>query len=111
MPVWGVWWDDALWFSSGLRSRKARNLAADRRCAITTDNALEPVVLEGTAAPVRDAGAIRGFAERLGAKYETDYGVDFFDPDVNGTYRVAPARVFGLLESDFLGSPTRWTFG
>jgi hypothetical protein len=19
MPVWGVWWEDALWFSSGLR--------------------------------------------------------------------------------------------
>ena len=28
MPVWGVWLDGRLWFSSGLRSRKARNLAA-----------------------------------------------------------------------------------
>ena len=111
MPVWGVWWDDALWFSSGVRSSKARNLAADPLCAITTDNPLEPVVLEGTAAAVRDADAIRGFAERLGAKYETDYAADFFDPDVNGTYRVAPTWAFGLLESDFDGSPTRWRFG
>ncbi len=110
MPVWGIWWDGALWFSSGLRSRKARNLAADPRCAITTDNALEPVVLEGTAGAVREPDAIRGFAERLGAKYETNYDVDFFDPDVNGTYCVAPTWVFGLLESDFEGSPTRWTF-
>jgi PPOX class probable F420-dependent enzyme len=110
MPVWGVWWDDALWFSSSVRSSKARNLAADPRCAITTDNPLEPVVLEGTAVAVRDGEAIRGFGDRLGAKYDTDYGVDFFDPDVNATYRVTPTWAFGLLESDFEGSPTRWDF-
>jgi PPOX class probable F420-dependent enzyme len=110
MPVWGLWWDDAVWFSSGLRSSKARNLATDPRCALTTDDAQEPVVVEGTAAQVRDAATIRGFAERLGAKYETDYPIDFFDPDVNGTYRVAPTWAFGLMESDFEGSPTRWNF-
>jgi PPOX class probable F420-dependent enzyme len=110
MPVWGLWWDDAVWFSSGLRSSKARNLAADSRCAITTDDPQEPVVLEGTAAQVRDADTIRGFAERLAAKYETDFGIDFFDPDVNGTYRVVPTWAFGLMESDFEGSPTRWDF-
>jgi PPOX class probable F420-dependent enzyme len=108
MPVWGLWWEGAVWFSSGLRSSKARNLAADARCAMTTDDPLEPVVVEGTAASVRDADAIRGFAERLGAKYETDYAVDFFDPDVNGTYRMTPTWAFGLVESDFEGSPTRW---
>ena len=110
MPVWGLWWEDAVWFSSGLRSSKTRNLAADPRCALTTDNAQEPVVLEGAAVQVRDADAIRGFAERLGAKYETAYPDDFFDPDVNGTFRVAPTWAFGLVESDFEGSPTRWDF-
>jgi hypothetical protein len=39
MPVWGVWMDDALWFSSSRGSRKARNLAANAHCTITTDNA------------------------------------------------------------------------
>jgi PPOX class probable F420-dependent enzyme len=110
MPVWGLWWDDAMWFSSGLRSSKARNLAADTRCAITTDDAQEPVVVQGTAAIVRDLDTIRDFAERVDAKYETDYGADFYDPDVNGTYRVAPTWAFGLTESDFEGSPTRWDF-
>jgi PPOX class probable F420-dependent enzyme len=111
MPVWGVWLDGALWFSSGLRSRKARNLAADPRCSVTTDDALEPVVLEGTAALVAGPPAIRVFANALNTKYGTDYGSDFFDPGVNGCYRVSPAWVFGLTESDFEGSPTRWTFG
>ncbi|MGH9230477.1 MAG: pyridoxamine 5'-phosphate oxidase family protein, partial [Acidimicrobiales bacterium] len=58
----------------------------------------------------RDADAIRGFAERLSTKYETVYGADFFDPDVNATYRMSPTWAFGLLESDFEGSPTRWRF-
>jgi hypothetical protein len=40
----------------------------------------------------------------------TDYGVDFLDPSVNATFRVAPSWVFGLTEDDFTGSPTRWTF-
>ena len=111
MPVWGVWLDGALWFSSGLRSRKARNLAADPRCAVTTDDALEPVVLEGTAELVTGRPAIQAFADALDGKYETDYGVDFFDPAINGCYRLAPAWAFGLTESDFEGSPTRWVFG
>src|SRR3954470_23508820 len=61
MPVWGVWLDGRLWFSSGLRSRKARNLAADQRCTITTDDAHRPVVIEGTAERLTDEGAITSF--------------------------------------------------
>ena len=49
MPVWGVWDAGSLWFSSSLGSRKARNLDADPRLTVTTDNALEPVVVDGTA--------------------------------------------------------------
>ena len=32
MPVWGLWLDDAFYFSTGASSRKARNLAANPRC-------------------------------------------------------------------------------
>ncbi len=110
MPVWGVWHGGALWFSSGLRSRKARNLAADPRCAITTDNALEPVVVEGSAEVVTDVEELQGFVAAINAKYEVAYAVDFYDPAVNATYRVRPRVVFGLVEADFTGSPTRWTF-
>jgi hypothetical protein len=49
MPVWGVWHDEAFWFFSSRRSRKARNLAADPRCVVTTENPVDPVVVEGTA--------------------------------------------------------------
>ena len=111
MPVWGVWHDGGVWFSSGLRSRKARNLAAQPACTLTTDDAQQPVVVEGEAERVTDPDRLRAFAAAIDAKYDTAYGVDFYDPAVNGVWRVAPAWAFGLVQDDFSGSPTRWTFG
>jgi PPOX class probable F420-dependent enzyme len=108
MPVWGLWDDGALWFSSALASRKARNLAADPRCTATTDDARRPVVVEGAAARMRDPSAIERFTAGINAKYGTDYGVDFYDPDVNGCYRIRPAWVFALDDDAFVESPTRW---
>jgi len=111
MPVWGVWLDGAVCFSSGLRSRKARDLAARPACTLTTDDAQQPVVVEGTAEPVTNVEGVRAFAAAIDAKYGTDYGVEFYDPALNGVWRVAPVWAFGLVQDDFTGSPTRWTFG
>jgi PPOX class probable F420-dependent enzyme len=110
MPVWGVWDGSAVWFSSSLRARKALNLARDPRCTITTDNPLEPVVVEGVAELV-DTGPRQAFLDRLNAKYGTSYSIDFLDPDANAVFRVTPRWAFGLVEADFGGSPTRWRFG
>ena len=110
MPVWGVWDGACLWFSSSGRSRKVANLRRDPRCVITTDDALDPVILEGVAQVIGDSERIRGFLDLLNAKYETDYGLDFLDPAVNATVQVSPRTAFALLQSDFCGSPTRWTF-
>jgi len=110
MPVWAVWDAGGLWFSSSLRSRKARNLDADPRLTVTTDNALEPVVVEGTAERVVALEARTRFVGLSNAKYGTDYSVDFLDPAVNATFRVTPRWAFGLVEADFAGSPTRWAF-
>jgi PPOX class probable F420-dependent enzyme len=111
MPVWGVWDDGALWFSSSVGSRKARNLEANARCTIATDNAWEPVVLEGDAERVTDHDALARFIGLENEKYETDHSADFLDPTMNATFRVTPSWVFSLTEDDFEGSPTRWTFG
>jgi hypothetical protein len=90
MPVWGMWDDSTLWFSSTVGSRKVRNLKADR---ISTD----PAVLQRV-------------TDLMNAKYHTDFGVDFLDPVINATVGVRPRRVFSLRAVDFSGSPTRWTF-
>ena len=98
MPVWGMWDDAVLWFSSSTGSRKARNLAAD------------PVVVEGTARIVTDPPLLQRVIDLMNAKYGTEFGADFLDPAQNATIRVRPRRVFGLRSSDFTGSPTRWIF-
>jgi hypothetical protein len=67
------------------------------------------VVVEGVVEPVADHGTIEEFTEWINAKYHTDIAVDFFSD--NACFRLEPRKVFGLDESDFTGSPTRWTFG
>jgi hypothetical protein len=110
MPVWGVWDDSALWFASSRRSRKMANLAHDPRCVATSDDALDPVIIEGAAEVLTDEGLIARFLELLNAKYQVSYALDFLNPAVNATVRMRPHTGFALLQSDFLGSPTRWRF-
>ena len=110
MPVWGIWLEDAVWFSSSRGSRKARNLDANPNCTITTDNAYEPVIVEGAGVGFTDLSTITRFVAAINQKYTTDYSVDFFDPDRNACFQVRPTWAFGLTESDFTGSPTRWIF-
>jgi len=110
MPVWGVWDGEVLWFSSSVRSRKARNVARDPRCVVTTEDAAEPVVLEGRAEIAAETAAIERFAELMNAKYDAGMTLAFLDPAVNATIRVRPRWAFGIAHDDFTGSPTRWAF-
>lgn len=110
MPVWGVWKRREFWFTSSLRSRKARNIAADPRCVIATEDALNPVTVEGRALVTREREEIARVLALLNDKYAADYSLEFLDPDVNATIRVRPRWAFGLAHEDFTGSPTRWSF-
>jgi PPOX class probable F420-dependent enzyme len=110
MPVWGVWSHESLCFSSSLRSRKARNLRADPRCVVTTDNPIEPVVVEGVAELVRDLGAIEEMIALVNQKYSSDITLEFMDPQVNAMFRIRPRWVFSLNDKEFTDSPTRWEF-
>ena len=107
MPVWGAWDGEALWFSSGRRSRKARNLAADPRCVVTTDDAQNPVVVEGRAELVAERRSIERVAALMSEKYG-GISADFLAE--HALIRVAPTWSSGLSHDDFTGSPTRWTF-
>ncbi|HSS94343.1 MAG TPA: pyridoxamine 5'-phosphate oxidase family protein [Candidatus Dormibacteraeota bacterium] len=110
MPVWGMWHDLAFWFSSSLPSRKAKNLSAHRRCVVTTEDASNPVVVEGTAQLLTDPKHLELLLSLENAKYETDYKIDLLDPAVNSSFRVRPRWAFGIANGDFEGSPTRWEF-
>lgn len=110
MPVWAVWYQDELWFSSSNGSRKARNLAAETRCSLATDNPLEPVVVHGRARRVTAADELTAMLAAENAKYGTSYGLDMIDLATNSVFALTPDWVFALDSSDFAGSPTRYTF-
>ena len=111
MAVWGVWDEDSVfWFTTGVRSRKARNIANDPRCVVTTAEEERPVVLEGRAEIRTRRTEIERVLGLVNAKYGTEYGLEMMDPERNATIRVSPQWAFGLDASDFTGSPTRWVF-
>src|SRR6266478_1515026 len=103
MPVWGVWVDDAFVFSTGRKSRKGQNLAANPACTITNDDGEEAVIVEGLATQAEDAAE----QQRVAVAYKKKYKMD---PRSMGEpiFRVQPSRVFGFVEKTFPQSATRW---
>ena len=103
MPVWGVWLDDAFFFSTGRKSRKGQNLAANPACTIANDDGAEAVVVEGQAAQIEDAAVL----ERVATAYKKKYKMD---PRSMGEpiFIVCPRTVFGFIEKSFPKSATRW---
>jgi PPOX class probable F420-dependent enzyme len=108
MPVWGVWAEDALWFSASPGSRKVRNLRGSPTVAVTTEDPKNPVVIEGLATLVTDDDRFDLFIDLVNAKYRVDYSADFYR--ANALVRVAPTWAFGLVDAEFTGTPTRWSF-
>jgi hypothetical protein len=108
MPLWGIWIDGCCAFSTGGRSVKARNLRANPACVVTTENAAEPVVVEGVATPVDNVETVRRVSEAYAAKYGAA------PPDVTESplFLVRPRRVIALIEreDEFTTTATRWTF-
>ena len=106
--VWGVWVGGAFHFSTGGRSRKARNLAADGRCSLSPQLAEESVVVEGVARRVTGPAELR----QLLSTYRRKYGSGFPDPDANPVFAVQPEVAFGIIEREpeFSTRATRWRF-
>jgi PPOX class probable F420-dependent enzyme len=108
MPVWGLWRDGALFFSSGSTSRKSRNLAVDPRIVVHLESGDDVVVIEGLAQRVTDEEELRRVGELYSAKY--DYSFDPTGPGDYPVFRVRPRRAYAWLERDYPGTATRYTF-
>jgi general stress protein 26 len=105
MAVWGVWLDQAFYFSTGRLTRKARNLAQNPSCVICTESAAEAVIVEGIAEAISDPAFLTQLASVYQAKYQESY------PNDSNVYAVRPKVVFGFVENaaEFAGSATRWS--
>jgi nitroimidazol reductase NimA-like FMN-containing flavoprotein (pyridoxamine 5'-phosphate oxidase superfamily) len=111
MVVWALWIDGRLLFSTGSKSRKARNLAKNPNCVACTEHAHEAVIVEGIA-EVADLAA----RKKLLAKYEAKYKFDMssMKGDIlsmkEPVFALRPRVVFGLPENNFIEKSSRWKF-
>jgi general stress protein 26 len=111
MVVWGLWQDGRFLFSTGSKSRKARNLAQNLNCVVCTEHAHEAVIVEGKA-EIADVAARRKFLPKYERKYKFD--MSKMKPDIlsmkEPVFAVRPHVAFGLWEKQFIGKSTRWKF-
>jgi len=120
-PLIAVWLDGALYFSTGANERKAKNIAHNRHCIMTTgrNNLNEEgldLVVEGDAVRVTDDALLRRVADLYEAKYGPDWHYDVRDGMIVGlrdnialVFAVAPTTAFGFGKGAVF-SQTRWQF-
>jgi hypothetical protein len=101
MPVWGVWFEDALWFGTSDESVKGRNLARSRELVVHLESGDDVVILEGAAEVAVASEAC------LGA-YEAKYGLR---PPGASLYVVRPRVALTWREADYPTTAARWIFG
>ena len=111
MVVWGLWQDGRLLFSTGSKSRKARNLAQNPNCIVCTEHAHEAVIVEGVA-EIANLAARRKLIPPYERKYK--FSLAKMKDDIlsmkEPVYSVRPRVVFGLWEKHFQNKSTRWKF-
>ena len=111
MVVWGLWQDGRFVFSTGSKSRKARNLEQNPKCIVCTEHAQEAVIVEGVAESA-DVAARRKMLPAYERKYKFD--MSSMKDDIltmkEPVYAVRPRVVFGLWEKHFQSKSTRWKF-
>ncbi len=118
-PLIALWLDGALYFCTGPREQKARNLSGNPRCTFTTGcntwaDGLD-VVVEGIALRVTAAGELQRIADAFEQKYGSDWHFDVGDGgfvsqgvDIAHVFRVPPAHVYAFGKAPH--SQTRFTF-
>jgi len=97
--------DAAFWFSTGEKTRKARNLAENPKCVICSEDAEEAVIVEGRVEINSDAAALK----KLYSAYKKKYKMDISGMG-SPIYRLQPTVAFGMWEKKFTQTATRWLF-
>ncbi len=111
MVVWGLWQGGRFVFSTGGKSRKARNLAQNKECIVCTELTNEAVIVEGVA-EIADVAARRKFLLPYERKYKFD--MSGMRDDIlamkEPVFVIQPRVVFGFWEKYFQSRSTRWKF-
>jgi hypothetical protein len=117
--VGALWVDHRVWFTSGARTRKSRNLAANPACAVAVSLPGLDLVIEGRARRVTDRASL----ERLASAYRAqgwpaevdgdELTAPFSAPSAGPApwhlYAIDPEVTFGVATAEPHGA-TRWRF-
>jgi hypothetical protein len=111
MVVWGLWQDGRFLFSTGSKSRKARNLEQNPNCVVCTEHAHEAIIVEGVA-EIADVAARKKMLPAYERKYKFD--MSKMKDDIlsmkEPVFAVRPRLVFAMWEKHFQSRSTRWKF-
>ena len=108
-PVWGVWMDGELYFSSAGSSAKATNLKKNSAVSVHLESGDEVVIVEGKATVVKDKGALKKLAVAYEAKYP-GVRIDQEPLDKSPVFVVMPKKAYAWSEESFPNTATRWKF-
>ncbi len=117
--VGALWADDQVYFVSGPKTRKSRNIARNARCAISISLKDLDLVFEGTARRVTDQATLKRLVRRYvasgwpakveGAAFTAPFSAPSAGKPPWYLYELAPATVFAVAGSKPYGA-TRWRF-
>jgi nitroimidazol reductase NimA-like FMN-containing flavoprotein (pyridoxamine 5'-phosphate oxidase superfamily) len=128
-PLLAIWLDGALYFNTGADERKAKNIAHNGHCILTTGSSTLnqeglDLVVEGDAVRVTDQATLQSAADAYAAKYGSGWRYIARDGALYHAWEVesrgkeaTPALVFAVAPTSAFGfgkgqtfSQTRWRF-
>jgi hypothetical protein len=119
--VGALWAEGAIWFTSGPKSQKARNLARDPRCTFAMSAEDFDVAIKGRSERVTDPSLVAARAkewaaggwpcevDESGIALTAPYSAPSAGPPPWFVYRVTPSKATGLSSVE-PGGATTWTF-
>jgi hypothetical protein len=117
--VGALWIDGKIYFTSGTRTRKGRNLAAKPDCVFSVSLTGIDIVVEGTAVRITDRPTLLRLAKRYadqgwpasvsGDAFTAEYSAPSAGPPPWYLYMVRPTTAFGVATAEPFGA-TRWQF-
>jgi hypothetical protein len=112
-PVWAVWLDDRLLFSTHSETITGRNLQANAAVVVHPESGEQVAIVEGTAGRLDDRALLARFGQAYEAKYDWPLNREDLDPaNPNAAYfAVRPRAVLSWASvTEFGETITRWTF-
>lgn len=108
-PVWGLFYEEILYFATNEKSLKAQNLSENPNIVVHLESGDDTVIIEGVSNPIQDKDLLKKLSIAYGQKYESYQPPPDFGP---GTivYSIKAQTVLAWKESDFINTATRWVF-